>query len=57
MGHGWIKKTYADTVRSAPKSQSRSIFMRLNYPKNYHLNYLGTKSKFQNPAHSWVANR
>lgn len=31
--------------------------MRLNYPKNYHLNYLGTKSKFQNPAHSWVANR
>jgi hypothetical protein len=46
VGHGWIKKTYADTVRSAPKSQSRSIFMRLNYPKNYHLNYLGTKSKF-----------
>ena len=33
------KKSYADVVRSPPLQKPQSVFLRLNYPSNYHLNY------------------
>lgn len=36
------KKSYADIVRSPPKQHARNVFQRLNFPNNYHLNFLGS---------------
>lgn len=32
-------------------------FLRLNYPKNYHLNYIAPNRNLHNSAHSWVVKR
>lgn len=51
------RKSYADVVHAPPKHQPRKVFLRLQYPRDYHLNYLQPNHKPHTTTKTWVEKR